>query len=202
MPYDAVKFGSNVKRLRQERGLTHSAVEKIAEQNGFRVSQPTLSKMENGGADDLPTGRIILGLSYALNQTPNELLGLGETIDWAAPTTTLGSVRRKGSYTGDVKDIADMVQTLPDELREQTKVFVDHLIKVTAIKRQRNLFYFKDLLEILEAGLDPVVRDKVVRALKEAGVAPFTATEQRAVEESAAHVRAANTAMAPDAVVG
>lgn len=70
--------GENVRRIRQDRGLTQ---EQFADQSGF--SQQYLSGLERGRRN--PTVVTLFELATALNVTPIDLLVPVEGMDAAAP---------------------------------------------------------------------------------------------------------------------
>ena len=90
-------LGSRIRRARTRLELTQEALA-----NQASLSMSTLSKIETG--DSTPTLEVLLRISAAVGQTPDQLL------DWNAPPLK-GEARRKASLTDELSTIISSLPT-------------------------------------------------------------------------------------------
>lgn len=165
MPYTVKEFGDNVRKLRTSAGLTHADVEAISRRYGYPVTQPSQSKVETALSKGLPSGAILIGLSYALNETPSSLLDFHDEREGAAPPRP---VARPVEVNPTVTKIDEVLRSLPEEFQAQALQYVQYLHKLAALQRQRNAFYFKEVVELVQH-LDPKTQQNFAQIVKNMG---------------------------------
>ena len=181
MPFTLKEFGQYIKQLRVSAGLTHDDVERLSRAYGYPVAQPTQSKLERGAGRDLPGGRIVIGLAYAYGETPSSLLNFSEEEKRSTP--------QPKQLSSQARRIAERLDDLPDELLNQAIQFIQQLLKLSALNRQRNLFYLQDVLALVEEGLDPAVSQQVWATLQKAGLTGKEIVAQALVGEDLSSIQ-------------
>lgn len=164
MPYTVEEFGENIRRMRTAAGLTHADVEAISRRYGYPVTQPSQSKVETARSKGLPSGAILLGFSYAFNSTPSELLNFHDEEEKARPSRAAAQPAAPSTVT----KIDEVLKMLPEEFQAQALQYVQYLNKLAALQRQRNAFYFKEVVELVQH-LDPNTQKNFAAVLKNMG---------------------------------
>lgn len=164
MPYTVEEFGENIRRMRTAAGLTHADVEAISRRYGYPVTQPSQSKVETARSKGLPSGAILLGFSYAFNSTPSELLNFHDEAEKARPSRPVAQAAPPSTVT----KIDEVLRMLPEEFQAQALQYVQYLNKLAALQRQRNAFYFKEVVELVQH-LDPNTQRNFAAILKDMG---------------------------------
>jgi len=164
MPYTVEEFGENIRRMRTAAGLTHADVEAISRRYGYPVTQPSQSKVETARSKGLPSGAILLGFSYAFNSTPSELLNFHDEEEKARPSRSAAQAAPPSTVT----KIDEVLRMLPEEFQAQALQYVQYLNKLAALQRQRNAFYFKEVVELVQH-LDPNTQKNFAAVLKNMG---------------------------------
>lgn len=165
MPYTVEEFGDNIRRMRTAAGLTHADVEAISRRFGYPVTQPSQSKVETARSKGLPSGAILLGFSYAFNSTPSELLNFHDEAEKAARVSRPAA---QAAPPSTVAKIDEVLRMLPEEFQAQALQYVQYLNKLAALQRQRNAFYFKEVVELVQH-LDPNTQKNFAAILKDMG---------------------------------
>ena len=165
MPYTVKEFGENIRKMRTAAGLTHADVEAISRRYGYPVTQPSQSKVETAASKGLPSGAILLGFSYAFNSTPSELLNFNDEGEKAKPRRPAA---QPAEVPSTVTKIDEVLKMLPEEFQAQALQYVQYLNKLAALQRQRNAFYFKEVVELVQH-LDPNTQKNFATVLKNMG---------------------------------
>ena len=146
-----VEIGKRVEKIRLSKKLTHEELCQLAERAGYPISQPSISKLENGQGKEYPSARLFLGLSAALGTTPNVLLG------WSAEERQFNQPLSK---TVEATLLSDMVDELSDENRKKAMTFVQSLQRIESAHRQHNNLYLQEVLDGIKTA-DPKVRERL-----------------------------------------
>lgn len=166
MPFTVKEFGENIRKLRLAAGLTHADVEAISRRYGYPVTQPTQSKAETALSKGLPSGAILIGLAYAYGETPSSLLDFNDERE--VEKAPRRRVAKPVEVDPTVAKIEEVLRTLPAEFKEQALQYVQYLNKLAALQRQRNAFYFKEVVELVEH-LDPKTQQNFAKIIQNMG---------------------------------
>lgn len=163
-----------VRMQRKLQNLTHIDVVELSREAGWPVSQPTLSKIESMEIATVPGTGILLGLSYALKSSPNDLLG------FESPH----AVSSGEPLAPDVKRIAELMDKMTMEQRadvvrfaEHVKTMSEHAEQIAMLKRNQNHAYVKNLLDNVTE-LPAATQRSVLEALQRAGLAGGKSSER------------------------